>query len=262
MDFYCCWHFYWQKKAICKECCLCPATAGTQRADTAASSPPCPGRWRRAARTDTLKLWASTQPRSSHREHTETCGCRGCKSVATCLNQYRYNSRMWLPGNCGFADSHKGIPKWNKLTFAPGRPCECLWTTPWGGRFFLWSGLKIPCSADNWGMDAVSPEEPHRNFLKKKQHSLIDSFFPTFFSVGKRHCEKSSNISCFCTFFRVCRPAECHLREYGYAPSLMTSSILIVYTSVDRSAINCSTLTLYTEDRQQIWWAHLFLSLN
>lgn len=66
-----------RKNTICKECCLCPATAGTQRADTAASSPPCPGRLVGAARTDTPYLWASTQPRSSHPEHTETCGCRG-----------------------------------------------------------------------------------------------------------------------------------------------------------------------------------------
>lgn len=103
----------------------------------------------------------------------------GDKSVATRSNQYGYNSGMWLPGNCGFAHSHRGIPKWNKLTFAPGHPCECLWTTPWGGRFFLWSGLKIPCSVDNWGMDAVFPVEPHRNFLKEKQHSLIHSFEPS-----------------------------------------------------------------------------------
>lgn len=35
----------------------------------------------------------------------------GDKSVVTRLNQHGYNSGMWLPGNCGFAASHKGIPK-------------------------------------------------------------------------------------------------------------------------------------------------------
>lgn len=53
-----------------------------------------------------------------------------------------------------------------ELTSGLGRPCECLWTSPWGGRSSLWSGLRTPCSAGNWGTGAAFPEEPRRSFLR------------------------------------------------------------------------------------------------
>lgn len=96
-----------------------------------------------------------------------------------------------------------------KLTLVPGRPCECLWTTPWGGRFFLWSSLKIPCSVDNWGTDAVFPEEPHRNFLKEKQHSSIRSSKASSRSANVS-VRKAATSAASCSLYRVRRLAECH----------------------------------------------------
>lgn len=158
-----------------------------------------------------------------------------------------------------------------KLTFALGRLCECLWMYPWVGRFFLFPNSKIPYSVDNWGMGAPSPEEPRRCYLKRKAscciHTGITRQFPNFSLVDVTLTDIMTNVTVVeaatlaasgdggtttaaapASKIGGCRAS--HLREHKYTPSLVTSRILIEYTSVDRSATNCSTLTLYTGDRQ------------
>lgn len=49
-----------------------PFIAGSRIACTAEPALPCPDRWACVAQSDTPPLWASTQPRFSHREHTDT----------------------------------------------------------------------------------------------------------------------------------------------------------------------------------------------
>lgn len=165
----------------------------------------------------------------------------------------------------------KGVHGWNKLTFVPWCLCECLWMFPWVGRFFLFPNLKIPYSVDNWGMGAVFPEKPRRCFLKRKAscciHTGITWQFPNFSSVDVTLTETVTNMNVMeaatlaacadevttTAAAPVSRMGGCrvsHLIDSKYTPSLMTSRILIEYTSVDRSAMKCSTFTLYTEDRQ------------
>lgn len=150
-----------------------------------------------------------------------------------------------------------------KLTFVLGRLCECLWMYPWVGRFFLFPNSKIPYSVDNWGMGAPSPEEPRRCYLKQKAscctHTGITRQLPNFSLVDVTLTDIMTNVTVVEAATLAasadgdrriggCRAS--HLREHTYTPSLVTSRILIEYTSVDRSATNCSTLTLYTGDRQ------------
>lgn len=154
-----------------------------------------------------------------------------------------------------------------KLTFELGHLCECLWMNPWVGRFFLFPNSKIPCSVDNWGMGAVFPEEPRRCFLKRKSSRCIHTGITVpQLQLGDRGHDKydwggSSNISCFCSRFQE-RRLQSLSSKRKHTPSLMTSRILIIYTSVDRSATNCSTLTLYTGDRQHMLEAQLFFLLH
>lgn len=48
------------------------------------------------------------------------------------------------------AQVHRDMQE-NKLTAGYGHRCECLWMSPWSGRFGLQSALELLCSDDSWG---------------------------------------------------------------------------------------------------------------